>query len=73
MGRPLPPAPRHQETRQLLASAKEHVERDRCGSERADTDRDRSNHLRGRLPAWREIQQLAEPLRTATVDGKPVA
>ena len=36
------------------------------------THRDKSNHLRGCLTAWRQFQGLATPPRAATIDGRPV-
>ena len=62
----------NEQTQRLVAWAAEQIERDRAELERPGTDPDRSNHLRGRLSVWREIQQLAEPLREAKIDGRPV-
>lgn len=60
------------QTRQLVEWLAGQVERDRDEVERVGTDPDSSNHPRGRLSAWRELQGRAAPPREVKIDGKAV-
>ena len=59
------------ETRALMGWVAERIEADARKLESQGLGHDESNHLRGRLAAWREILRLAED-RAVKIDGKPV-
>lgn len=65
-------SPNSEQTTQLVEWLAERIESDRAELEKVGTDHDKSNHLRGRLTAWRQLQALTVPPRPATIDGKPV-
>ena len=58
------------ETRLFLAWVEEQLERDQRDWEKDCVSNEKSHYLRGRMPAWRMPQALAEPPREVKIDGK---
>ena len=65
-------APNSEQTTQLVVWLDERIASDLAELEKVGTEHDKSNHLRGRLTAWRELQALAAPARPVTLDGVPL-
>lgn len=60
------------DTRAFLAWVEEQIRTEQRELERMDLSPEGTNYRRGRISAWRQLQDLAGPARKVTIDGRDV-